>query len=226
MLSLWGPDGQSLKSLFTILGFLAIGLGFLGSPQIFVRFLSLRSVDEVKPGAGVAVVWTLLATFSAVLIGMIGRAVLLEPAQVLPDVLGQGGQDVLPLLVVKAVPEWVAGIYIAIVLAAIMSTVDSLLVLASSAFVRDYYQKVRHPEMSDEQLLGRSRTVTFVLAGIALCIAFSGERDPRPARDLALRAVPRARLRRGRAVARVEHGAHVRSGARARNGRAARHRVP
>ena len=173
LLSLWGPDGQSLKSLFTILGFLAIGLGFLGSPQIFVRFLSLRSVDEVKPGAGVAVVWTLLATFSAVLIGMIGRAVLLEPAQSLPDVLGQGGQDVLPLLVVKAVPEWVAGIYIAIVLAAIMSTVDSLLVLASSAFVRDYYQKVRHPEMSDEQLLGRSRTVTFVLAGIALCIAFS-----------------------------------------------------
>ena len=63
--------------------------------------------------------------------------------------------------------------YIAIVLAAIMSTVDSLLVLASSAFVRDYYQKVKHPEMSDSELLGRSRWVTFGLAGVALLIAFS-----------------------------------------------------
>jgi Na+/pantothenate symporter len=96
LLSLWGPDGQSLKSLFTIFGFLAIGLGFLGSPQIFVRFLSLRSVDEVRPGAIVAVIWTLLATFSAVLIGMIGRAILMEPAQMLPDVLGQGGQVFCP----------------------------------------------------------------------------------------------------------------------------------
>ena len=173
LLSLWGPDGESWKSFFTILGFLAIGLGFLGSPQIFVRFLSMRSTKEVRPGAAVAVIWTLLATTSAVLIGMIGRAVLMEPAQMVAEQLGSGGQDVLPMLVTKAVPEWVAGIYIAIVLAAIMSTVDSLLVLASSAFVRDYYQKVRHPEMSDEMLLGRSRKVTFVLAAIALGIAFS-----------------------------------------------------
>ena len=173
LLSLWGPDGESWKSVFTILGFLAIGLGFLGSPQIFVRFLSLRSEKEVRPGAIVAVIWTLLATTSAVLIGIVGRAVLMEPAQVMSEQLGQGGQDVLPMLVARAVPEWVAGLYIAIVLAAIMSTVDSLLVLASSAFVRDYYQKVRHPEMSDEKLLGRSRTVTFGLAAAALVVAFS-----------------------------------------------------
>ena len=87
--------------------------------------------------------------------------------------LGAGAQDVLPLLVNEVVPEWVIGIYVAIVLAAIMSTVDSLLVLASSAFVRDYYQKVRRPDMTDEQLLGRSRVVTFALAGAALLIAFS-----------------------------------------------------
>ena len=54
LLSLWGPGGASWSSLFTILGFLAIGLGFMGSPQIFVRFLSLRSVKEIRPGASVA----------------------------------------------------------------------------------------------------------------------------------------------------------------------------
>jgi sodium/proline symporter len=173
LLSLWGTDGRSWTSFFTILSFLAIGLGFMGSPQIFVRFLSLRSTDEVRPGAIVAVVWTLLATTGAVLVGIVGRAILMSPSESMSDVLGQGGQQALPLLVAKVVPDWAVGVYIAIVLAAIMSTVDSLLVLASSALVRDYYQKVRHPGMSDEALLGRSRTVTFLLATAALAIAFS-----------------------------------------------------
>lgn len=172
LLSLWGPTGPGLTSIFTTLGFLAIGLGFLGSPQIFIRFLSLRSTKEIRPGSMVAVVWTFLATTSAVLIGMVGRAVLMRPSQDVTEQLGSGGENVLPMLVANAVPEWVSGLYIAIVLAAIMSTVDSLLVLASSAFVRDYFQKVRHPDMSDTALLGRSRTVTFILAAAALTITF------------------------------------------------------
>ncbi len=173
LLSLWGPDGRSWTALFTILSFLAIGLGFMGSPQIFVRFLSLRSVDEVRPGAIVAIGWTLLATTGAVIVGMVGRAMMMTPVQSMTQQLGQGGQQVLPMLVERVVPDWAVGLYIAVVLAAIMSTVDSLLVLASSAFVRDYYQKVRHPDMSDKQLLGRSRAVTFLLAAVALAIAFS-----------------------------------------------------
>ena len=173
LLSLWGPDGSSWASFFTILGFLAIGLGFMGSPQIFVRFLSLRSVKEIRPGAMVAIVWTLLADSGAVLVGMVGRSLLMKPKEGITEALGPNGQEVLPMLVEAAVPDWVAGLYIAIVLAAIMSTVDSLLVLASSAFVRDYYQKVKHPEMSDKELLGRSRKVTFVLALCALLLAFT-----------------------------------------------------
>jgi Na+/proline symporter len=145
----------------------------MGSPQIFVRFLSLRSTDEIRPGAIIAIIWTLLATTGAVLVGMVRRAMLMTPAQTMTEQLGQGGQQVLPALVDSVVPEWTVGIYLAIVLAAIMSTVDSLLVLASSAFVRDYYQKVRHPDMSDQELLGRSRTVTFLLAAVALMIALS-----------------------------------------------------
>lgn len=172
LLSLWGPSGPGMTSVFTTLGFLSIGLGFLGSPQIFIRFLSLRSTQEIRPGTRVAVVWTLLATTAAVLIGMVGRAVLMRPAQDVTTQLGVAGENVLPMLVANAVPEWLSGIYIAIVLAAIMSTVDSLLVLASSAVVRDYYQKVRHPAMPDVELLGRSRVVTFALATAALTVTF------------------------------------------------------
>ena len=88
LMSLWGPAGASWSSFFTILGFLAIGLGFLGSPQIFVRFLSLRSEKEIRPGAIVAVIWTLLATLGAVLVGMVGRALLMTPAQSMTDAIG------------------------------------------------------------------------------------------------------------------------------------------
>jgi Na+/proline symporter len=63
------------------------------------------------------------------------------------------------------------GIYIAVVLAAIMSTIDSLLVVASSAVVRDIYQQIFHPDIKVDQLTGMSRKVTLVMALIALALA-------------------------------------------------------
>jgi Na+/proline symporter len=67
----------------------------------------------------------------------------------------------------QLMPAFVTGLFIAMVLSAIMSTIDSLLVVASSAGVRDYWQKTRHPDMSDERLVSTSRKVTVVLALIA-----------------------------------------------------------
>jgi Na+/proline symporter len=70
-------------------------------------------------------------------------------------------------------PALLAGVFIAIVLSAIMSTVDSLLVVASSALVRDYVQKVRRPETPDDALVPLSRIATFVLALLALGVALT-----------------------------------------------------
>ena len=70
-------------------------------------------------------------------------------------------------------PAMVVGLYIAIVLSAIMSTVDSLLVLASSAAVRDFHQKVRHPELPDDALVGISRWATLGLGLVALAVAMT-----------------------------------------------------
>jgi sodium/proline symporter len=163
--------GDDLTSLLGVLALLLIGLGFLGSPQIFVRFIALRSEAEIGRGASVAIAWTLLADLGAVAIGMIGRVVFLPAGGDVEAVLGQGGQNVLPMLVEHALPALVVGLYISIVLSAIMSTVDSLLVLASSAVVRDYVQKVRAPETPDDALVGLSRKATFALALLALAVA-------------------------------------------------------
>jgi sodium/proline symporter len=153
------------------IGLCFIGIGFLGSPQIFVRFLAMRSENEIRKGAAVAILWTLFADSGAVLIGMIGRALLTEPGVALDTVLGANGEAVLPELVDHLLPAVLVGIYMAIVLAAIMSTVDSLLIVAGSAAARDYYQKVRHPQMPDRELLATSRKITLFLAMLALSLA-------------------------------------------------------
>ena len=165
LLALGGGDGWELKNVFGILSLALIGLGFMGSPQIFVRFLALKSEDEINKGAAVAIIWTLIADGGAVLVGMVGR-LLLGGAD-----LGDSGQDVLPMLVEHLMPAILIGLYIAIVLSAIMSTVDSLLVLAGSAAVRDFYQKVRNPNLSDDALVSISRRTTFGLALVAFLIA-------------------------------------------------------
>jgi Na+/proline symporter len=140
------------------LGFLAIGIGFLGSPQVFVRFISIRNEEQIKKGAVVALCWTFLADTGAVLLGITGRALFTDAD------LGFDSDNILPLMSQALLLPFFAGVYIAMVLAAIMSTIDSLLVLASSSAVRDYWQKTRHPEMSDDTLMKLSWQVTMILA--------------------------------------------------------------
>jgi sodium/proline symporter len=108
-----------------------------------------------------------------VLTGMLGRLLLTSPGDAVTDVLGSGGEQVLPLLVDHLFGALIVGVYVAIVLSAIMSTVDSLLVVASSAVVRDGYQKLYHPELDDAALMGLARRVTFVLASLALMVALA-----------------------------------------------------
>ncbi len=163
LMSWSGGTGWTWLTILEVVGLALIGLGFLGSPQIFVRFLALKSVDEVKPGAAVALIWTLLADSGAVLTGMVGRHLLAGQD------LGKDGQDVLPMLVEFALPAMLVGLFIAIVLSAIMSTVDSLLVVASSGIVRDWYQQVK--AVPDQALIPLSRWVTMTLALAALTVA-------------------------------------------------------
>jgi sodium/proline symporter len=169
LLSITGGVGWTPLVTAEILGLALIGLGFLGSPQIFVRFIALKNESEILKGTAVAFIWTLLADSGAVLIGMAGRVMLSGPGG---DMAAFGGQEaVLPALVEHVFPALIVGIYIAIVLSAIMSTVDSLLILAGSAVVRDWYQKVKNPTLSDEALVGLSRKVTFALALGGLAVA-------------------------------------------------------
>lgn len=159
-----GSGGWTLASITSILGFAAIGIGFWGSPQVFVRYISMRNTGQILPGTITALTWTLLADSGAVLVGIIGRAIYA------PVELGGSSEAVLPTMALDLLPAFFAGGFIAMVLSAIMSTIDSLLVVASSAGVRDYWQKVRHPGMGDEQLIALSRRVTVALSLVSFAV--------------------------------------------------------
>ncbi len=168
--SLWGPGGANLDNAFIIVGYLAIGLGFLGSPQVFVRFMSIRNEGQIRNGRWVAIVFTLLTDAGAVLAGMFGRCLVAPEGNA---VLGPGGQNILPLTVELVFPPIIVGLYIAAVLAATMSTIDSLLVVASSAVTRDAYQQNFKPDLTTEQLTRLSRWTTLGLSFVALVVALT-----------------------------------------------------
>ncbi|HIB47672.1 MAG TPA: sodium/proline symporter [Flavobacteriaceae bacterium] len=169
--NIWGGNEDIWMNVFTILGFSMIGLGFLGSPQVYVRFMSVKSEAEIDKGKWVAIFFTLLTDAAAVTIGILARLLFTESGQDPETVFGVGAADVLNVMTEQFLPLILVAIFVAIVLSAIMSTIDSLLVIASSAIVRDFYQKIFRPELKDTELTRISRWVTLAMAIIALIIA-------------------------------------------------------
>ncbi|NNE26229.1 MAG: sodium/proline symporter [Saprospiraceae bacterium] len=169
--NLWGTSEDVWMNVATMLGFAMIGLGFLGSPQVYVRFMSVKNESEIDKGKWVAVIFTLLTDAAAVTIGILARILFTESGQDPEAILGNAGENVLSIMTDNFLPYILVAIYVAVVLSAIMSTIDSLLVIASSAITRDFYQKVFHPEIPDIDLSGMTRKVTLIMATLALVLA-------------------------------------------------------
>lgn len=169
LISVWGAGGLSAQSAIAAAGLVAIGFGYLGSPQLFVRFISVKSPKEFRNGSLVATGFTLLADAGAVATGLFGRALydglpaLTDPEQILPHMAG----DLLPAAL--------GGVLMAVVLAAIMSTADSLLVLVSSAVVRDIWQKIFRPDLDEVAATKLCRYVTAAVLLFASAWAFDKE---------------------------------------------------
>jgi len=166
-----GRSTDDFMNLFTILGFSMIGLGFLGSPQVYVRFMSIKNEKEIDKGKWVATAFTLLTDAAAVTIGILARIYFTKEGQDPEIILGNSGENVLSMITEEFLPTILVAIFVAIVLSAIMSTIDSLLILASSAITRDFYQKIFRPNIKDESSTKISRISTIIMAFTALIIA-------------------------------------------------------
>ena len=173
LLNIWGAGGLTVMNGVAILGLLSIGIGFMGSPQVYVRFIAIKNEAEIEKGKWVALFYTLLTDTSAVAIGILGRYMLTEAGENPEMILGNAAENVLALVLGQVMPTLIIGIYIAAVLSAVMSTVDSLLVVASSAVTRDFYQQILHPDIDERKLMGLSKKVTLILAILSLGVALA-----------------------------------------------------
>ncbi len=154
-------DG-STGGLVAALSFAAIGLPFLGVPQMLIRYMSARDEEELRKARIVSIVVLFIFLFGAVTAGIAGRA--LFPG--LDD-----AEQVFPTLASELFPPLLTGLLLVIVLSAIMSTVDSLLLLASSSIVRDTMQKILGSPKSDATLAGYGKVVTVIIGVIAVFVA-------------------------------------------------------
>ena len=164
LLSPWGPDGRGIKAFIAIASFAAIGIGFMGVPQLMVRFMSARSEQSLVPAMIISIIVIFLFDMGAVTAGLTGRA--LFPGLEDPE-------GILPLLATELFSPLFAGVLMVVVLAAIMSTADSLLIMASSAVVRDYLQKIRLSGKTDAQLARYGKYVTLIIGVIGVVFALN-----------------------------------------------------
>ena len=160
------------SSLFTsswqdIASGLAWGLGYFGMPHIIVRFMSIEKPSMVKKSAIVACVWVVLSLGAVCLIAYFGRMLVAD------ELLPAGQQKTIFIVLArKLFPAFLAGILLAAIMAASMSTADSQLLAASSAFSSDVYKPViRKGKASDKEMMWTGRIVVLGIAVAALIIA-------------------------------------------------------
>jgi len=149
-----------------IVGFLGIGLGSPGNPHILVRYMSVADPRALRKSCVIGTVWNVLMAWGAVFIGLVGRAFYLKP-EALP---GGDPENLFPFLASAHLHPILLGIITASILAAIMSTADSQLLVASSGITRDIYQKIikKDNAISQKKLVFISRIVVLSLVIVAL----------------------------------------------------------
>ncbi|SMC71905.1 sodium/proline symporter PutP [Papillibacter cinnamivorans] len=150
----------------TIVSTMAWGLGYFGMPQVLLRFMGIRSTRELTKSRRIAMIWVLISLAAAVCIGIVGRA--LFPSALLTSA---ASEDIFIVISSSLMHPLVAGVMMAGILAATMSSSDSYLLIAASAFARNIYQGVIKKNAGDKEIMTVSRITLLLVAVIGIVIA-------------------------------------------------------
>jgi len=151
-----------------LISLLAWGLGYFGQPHILVRFMAIAKPSDVRISRNIAMSWMVLALFGALATGLVGAVYFANQPLDNPE-------TVFIFLSKVAFNPWVSGILIAAILSAIMSTVDSQLLVSSSVISEDIYRPFINPKASDKELMMVGRIAVVSIAVIALLISLNPE---------------------------------------------------
>jgi len=161
------PSGLTAFATFSVIvGGLSWGLGYFGQPHLLIRYMAIRSVEEVKKARIIAALWAIPGISGAFLIGVVGMGYFGEDFFVGKDV-----ENVMPMLAEALLPAWLAGLLISGAVAAMMSTADSQLLVSTSAIGEDLGVQV---SKKDDKLLN-SRIITILLGIFAYLVAMYSE---------------------------------------------------
>lgn len=173
-MNLMESGGQPL-TFIEILSQLAWGLGYCGMPHILVRFMAIRDEKELKKSKRIAIIWVLVSLGMAIFIGIIGRAFLS------PMVLGTEGTASTESVFMEMITSvfmkhyhlaFIGGIFLCGILAAIMSTADSQLLVTASAVSQDIFKGVVKKDAKEETVMTISRITVAGVAVLAYLIAW------------------------------------------------------
>ena len=168
LLSLWhNMDGEPL-SVIAIVSLAAWGLGYFGQPHILARFNATRSNKDITTARRIAVIWSFLSMAGALMVGLVG---LLYVQNNMGGELADA-ETIFMVLVNAVFHPIVAGILLAAILAAIMSTADSQLLVSSSALAEDFYKQM-FPDTSARSLVNIGRFAVVALSLVALMLAMN-----------------------------------------------------
>jgi SSS family solute:Na+ symporter len=155
------------------IGLLGIGLGSPGNPHILVRYMSIDDPTQLRYSAVVGTIWNVVMAWGAVFIGLVGR-LYFPDVSMLP---AQDTENLYPMLAQLQLHPVLFGIVVASIFAAIMSTADSQLLVATSSIVRDVYERLiaKDRRLTQRTLVLYSRVVVVVLVAAALALGFAAE---------------------------------------------------
>ena len=149
-----------------ICSMLAWGLGYFGMPQVLLRFMAIRSEDDLKRSRRIAMVWVVISLAVAVFIGIMGRK--LYPSE---HITASAAENIFITLATNALPPILAGFVMAGILAATISSSDSYLLIAASAVAKNIFQGVVKKKATDKQVMLVTRITLLVIAIVAVVIA-------------------------------------------------------
>ncbi|MDX9986773.1 MAG: hypothetical protein RBR99_04895, partial [Dehalococcoidales bacterium] len=161
---LFGPAGT--YGFLTILSTLSWGLGYFGMPQVLLRFMAIKDPSNLRKSRRIAIVWCVISLVAAVMIGLIGRV--LYPAELLTQ---SSSESIFIIMSTGLLPPLLAGIFMTGILAATMSSSDSYLLIASSAFAKNIFQGIMKKEATDKQVMLITRITLLAISIFGVIIA-------------------------------------------------------
>ena len=161
---LFGAAGT--YGFLTVLSTMAWGLGYFGMPQVLLRFMAIRKPEELKKSRRIAAVWVVISLAAGVFIGIVGRALYPTALQTASD-----AENVFIVLGTSLLPPLVAGVIMAGILAATISSSDSYLLIAASALSKNIYQGIAKKDATDKQVMNMSKLTLVVICIIGVLIA-------------------------------------------------------